>query len=90
MPQPTKTNTFRKVRIEEIRSKLPPSLRKDPLGAAIWQEIAALKEGEAIELPGRGRDSRRIGRAVARMAREQGWDMKVFSAEGNCYVVRIK
>jgi hypothetical protein len=83
-------NNFRKVKVEEIRGKLPPNLRRDPLGAGIWSEIESLQAGEALELPGRDRDARRIGRAVARYAREKNWDMRVFSAGGNAYVVRLK
>jgi hypothetical protein len=79
MPKPTKNSRHpqqpsRKIRIAEIRAKLPPALRLDPLGAGTWSEIESLQAGEALELPGRARDARRIGRAVARFARERGWD----------------
>jgi hypothetical protein len=89
MPQP-KNKEVKKLRIEEIRAKLPAYLRRDTLGAPIWNELGALGEGDALELPGRGPEARRIGRAVARFARERGWELRVFSADGNCYVVRIK
>jgi hypothetical protein len=83
-------NNFRKVKVEEIRGKLPPNLRRDPLGAGIWSEIESLQAGEALELPGRDRDARRIGRAVARYARERGWTVRVFSSSGNAYIVRLQ
>jgi hypothetical protein len=89
---PTKNNnnnSFRKVRLENI-TRLPASLRRDPLPAGVWRELEGLQPQEALELPGRGSEARRIGRAVARFGREKGWEVKVFSADGNCYVVRIK
>jgi hypothetical protein len=81
---------IRTLRISEIRSKLPPSLRRDPLGAAAWKALEGLGEGEALELPGRGREARRIGRAVARFGRERGWELKAFSSGDTCYVARLK
>jgi hypothetical protein len=97
MPKPSKTatatathnNNPRKIRLESLRANLPPTLRRDPLGVSIWQEIETLSEGEALELPGRGRDARRIGRAVAKWARERGWAMRVFSVGENAYIARL-
>jgi hypothetical protein len=83
-------NNPRKIRIAEIRAKLPPALRLDPLGAGAWSEIESLQAGEALELPGRARDARRIGRAVARYARERGWEVRVFSSGDCAYVARLK
>jgi hypothetical protein len=86
----THNNSARKLRIAEIRAKLPPALRLDPLGAGIWNDIESLQAGEALELPGRAPDARRIGRAVAKWARERGWTVRVFSSSGNAYVARLK
>jgi hypothetical protein len=82
----THNNSARKLRIAEIRAHLPPALRMDPLGAGIWSLLESLEPQEALELPGRARDARRIGRAVAKWARERGWTVRVFSSSGNAYV----
>jgi hypothetical protein len=91
MPKPSNaTHNVRKVRVEEIRGKLPPTLRRDPLGAEAWKALESLEPQEALELPGRAPDARRIGRAVAKWARERGWTVRVFSSSGNAYVARLK
>lgn len=85
-----KTESFRKVSVGELRVQLPPSLRRDPLGAHIWMEVGKLEVDEALELEGRGPDARRIGRAVAKYGRAEGKEFRVFSAGGHCYIVRVK
>ena len=80
---------FRKLSIGEI-PRLPAGLKLDPLGGEVWRELNSLAPGEALELEGRARDARRIGRAVAQFGREKGWALKTLSSQGNCYIVRLR